>query len=115
MHLGDDTSYIIELVDTKCHVIVQAASDVLVRENPPADPTDLKAIKTMLSNIANFRFKSLLINNMRILYRVTPPSEWLSKLDARDDILGFHDGLYDFTLKPLREGKPDDMLTLSML
>jgi hypothetical protein len=67
----------------------------------------------MLSNIANFGFKSLLIKNIRNLFRVTLPSEWLSKLDARDDIMGFDDGIYDFNLKVFRDGKPDDVLTLS--
>ncbi len=113
MHLVEGTSYIIELIDTKLHAIVEAASEGLVHKDPPADPADLKAINTMLSNIANFGFKSLLIKNMRSLYRVILPSKWLSKLDAGDDILGFDDGLYDFKLKVFRDGKPDDMLTLS--
>jgi len=113
MHLGEDTSYIIELIDTKLHAIVQAASKVIVHENTPVEPAELKAIKTMLSNIANFGFNSLLIKNMHSVYRVTLPSECLSKLDARDDMLGFDDGLYDFKLKVFRDGKPDDMLTLS--
>ena len=56
----------------------------------------------MLSNIANYGFKAMLVNNMQSVYGVVNPGEWLSRLDSRDDILGFEDGLYYFTEKAFR-------------
>ena len=114
IHLGKDTSHIIRLIDEKLHAFVQADSTALINEGNNADPAEVRAVNTMLSDIAYFGFKTMLVNTMQSVYVVMNPGEWLSRLDSRDDILGFEDGLCDFTEKAFREGRPDDMLTLNM-
>ncbi len=71
----------------------------LVNEGNKADLAEVRAVNVMLSNIANFGFKTMLVNNMQSLYGVMNPGEWLSRLDSRDYILGFEDGVYNFAEK----------------
>jgi len=99
IHIGKDTAHIIRLIDDKLHAFVHTASMALVNEGSTADTAEVRVVNDMLSNIANFGFKSMLVNNIQSLYGVMNSAECLYRLDSRDHILGFEDGVYDFAEK----------------
>jgi P4 family phage/plasmid primase-like protien len=40
-------------------------------------------------------------------------SEFLNKIDSNPNLIGFNNGVYDFSIHQFRSGKPDDFITIS--
>jgi hypothetical protein len=59
IHLGKDTAYIIRLINDKLQAFVQAASTALFNEGDKVDPSEVRIVNAMISNIANFGFKTI--------------------------------------------------------
>ena len=84
----------------------------LEKEDPPCE-SDIKAVSSMVKNIANFNLKSPLIRNFESFCEVDSAKEWVESLVVNLRVLGFEDCVFDAKTKEFREGKPVDMITLS--
>ncbi len=78
------------------------------------DKEDLKARnKEILSIIAKLRTTSFKDNIIRECRELFYDVEFLNKLDENFYLIGFQNGIYDLKRMELREGRPDDYVTLT--
>jgi P4 family phage/plasmid primase-like protien len=75
-----------------------------------ADGVSMAPVLKKLKTIA---FKESIEKELRCLYSVLYPQQWLEKLDEVTYVIGFEDGVYDFREKRFREGLPEDFVTMS--
>jgi P4 family phage/plasmid primase-like protien len=76
--------------------------------------TDFDVLRQMLAAVGRIQFKIDLVKELRSLYKHDPnPARWLSRLDGDDMLLGCEDCVYDFREKRFREGRPEDMVSMS--
>lgn len=86
---------------------------LLEAEQPPAK-ADVNAVNRFVIRLHKVYFKEAIIRTLQHYYRPKNSIEWLQSLDSDDYILGFDDRVYDFREKKFRDGRPDDMLTLTV-
>ena len=78
------------------------------------DKEDLKARnKEILSIIAKLRTTSFKDNIIRECRELFYDTEFLNKLDENFYLIGFQNGIYDLKRMEMREGRPDDCVTLT--
>jgi len=53
-------------------------------------------------------------NILREIGTITYESDFLKKLDANPDLIGFNNGVYDLKMKEFRNGRPDDYISLGL-
>ena len=69
-------------------------------------------IQTIVNKLENVTFKKNVLTEMHYLFKSLEP-DFISKLDANPMLMGFKNGVYDFSSGTFREGKHSDYLTFS--
>jgi P4 family phage/plasmid primase-like protien len=82
----------------------------LTSGNVKVDGVSMAPVLKKLKSIA---FKECVEKELRSIYSVRHPQQWLEKLDEITHVIGFEDGVYDFQEKRFREGLPEDFVTMS--
>lgn len=72
----------------------------------------IKNVSTVMNKLEDVNYKKTIIKQLSILFNVLDP-DFYEKLDANENLLGFKNGVYDFTTFTFRQGKPDDYITFS--
>lgn len=69
-------------------------------------------IQTIINKLENVTFKKNVLTEMHYLFKSLEP-DFISKLDSNPMLMGFKNGVYDFSTSSFREGKHSDYLTFS--
>eukprot|EP00873_Tetraselmis_striata_P028812 jgi/Tetstr1/449076/TSEL_036289.t1 len=111
--LGMDVECVMSLVrDEDLHESVSKALENLVGEDIQSEDS-IKGVEGLLRNIAKLPFKKQLVEQLAISYRVADPKKWLNQLDGFDHLLGFEECVYDFQERCFRDGRPEDMVSMT--
>lgn len=111
--IAHDVQCIMKLIDGSLYDAVSSTLETLEDEETPND-VEIKAVQGLLKNIAKIPFKKNLVEQLAVSYQVLNPSKWLAKFDSDEYILGFEDCVYDFREKCFRDGRPEDMVSMSV-
>eukprot|EP00873_Tetraselmis_striata_P021731 jgi/Tetstr1/441995/TSEL_003145.t1 len=104
---------IMKKIDTSLYKTVAKSLKILENEEVP-DGFTIELVSGLLTFISTMKFKRDLVDQLAISYHVADPSQWLSALDSNTHTLGFEDCVYDFDEKCFREGRPEDMISMSV-
>eukprot|EP00873_Tetraselmis_striata_P009643 jgi/Tetstr1/429907/TSEL_019772.t1 len=107
-----DTEELMHLMDNDLHSLISTTVNDLKSEELCIEK-DVEAASKLLDRIAQLPFKNDLVKQLRVLYKVADPGKWLSSLDSNNNLLGFEDCVYDFNESCFREGRPEDMVSMS--
>jgi hypothetical protein len=110
--IGMDVECVMALVDEQLHETVAEALQKFLEEEVTNDDA-IKGFEGLLKSIAKLPFKKQLVEQLAISYRAENPKEWLNQLDGNEYLLGFEDCVYDFYERCFREGRPEDMISMS--
>jgi P4 family phage/plasmid primase-like protien len=70
------------------------------------------ALNKVSLQLKRFSYKDQLIKECQVHFGVT--HEFIKQLDEQKNLLGFDNGVFDIDTDTFRDGKPDDMLTMSV-
>eukprot|EP00873_Tetraselmis_striata_P039780 jgi/Tetstr1/460044/TSEL_005364.t1 len=104
---------IMKKIDTSLYKTVAKSLKILEAEEVP-DSFTIELVSGLLTFISTMKFKKDLVDQLAVSYHVADPSQWLSALDSNTHTLGFEDCVYDFDEKCFREGRPEDMISMSV-
>lgn len=107
-----DVECVMSMVDDQVHAAVSEALEKPHEEDIMND-FKIKDVDGLLKDIAQLPFKQHLVERLAISYRFPDPKRWLSQLDGNDHLLGFKDCVYDFEERCFRDGRPEDVVSMS--
>jgi phage/plasmid-associated DNA primase len=110
--IGMDVECVMALVDEQLHKTISEALQRLLEEDVTNDD-EIKEVQGLLKSIAKLSFKKQLVEQLAISYRVVSPKQWLNQLDGNDYLMGFEDCVYNFHERCFREGRPEDMISMT--
>ncbi|ATZ80785.1 D5 family helicase-primase [Bodo saltans virus] len=79
------------------------------------DKKRMCAIKQLIKNFGSIVLKNSIVTELADLYYVNKNKngDFLEKLNANCDLLGFTNGVFDLSTFEFRNGKPDDFITMT--
>eukprot|EP00951_Prasinocladus_malaysianus_P044151 scaffold563672_cov15-Prasinocladus_malaysianus.AAC.1 len=66
-----------------------------------------------MKKLKSINYLESLARAARVVYNVTDPSRWLDRMDADPFLLGMDDCVYDLKTHQFREGRPEDMVSMT--
>jgi P4 family phage/plasmid primase-like protien len=72
----------------------------------------VELVESIVKKLEDTNYKSNIMSQIAYLYNAIDP-EFVEKLDSREYLLGFENGVYDFEEMRFREGRKEDYLTNS--
>jgi P4 family phage/plasmid primase-like protien len=69
-------------------------------------------VDNIISRLENVSYKSSMMNQLAFLFK-THDEDFVTQLDSNPYLVGFNNGVYDFSTNTFRKGRQDDYLTFS--
>ena len=112
-----NTSWIIHIIDYELKPIIFQFVEKVHAESlkvpsildKPMDDT-MGKVERVLGSI---NFKNCIALQLQSKYQVADSSKWISWMDTNPDLLGFDDCVYDVAGREFRDGRPEDMISMS--
>jgi P4 family phage/plasmid primase-like protien len=80
------------------------------------DKNKIKSLKNIIKSFGETMTKNNIITELSDIFTMkkNPQRDFIKKLDANNNLIGFNNGVYDLSKFEFREGRPDDYITLSV-
>jgi len=80
------------------------------------DKKKISAIKKIIKNFSNTIFKNNIMAELCDIFLINnnPERDFVKNLDKNNFLIGFNNGVYDLKTFEFRDGKPEDLLTMSV-
>lgn len=75
---------------------------------------DLAGLEKISYLVRDPDMKIEVLAHIQTLFEISDPDSWMDKMDSGGDVIGLEDCVYDFREKRFREGRPDDMVSMSV-
>lgn len=113
----NNTGWIIKMIDFQLRPLilsfVKRVYEELLDIPILLEKKSSEVINGITTTLGSITFKTNVVFQLQSMYQVDDPYAWISLLDSNPDILGLDDCVYDVAARKYRDGRPEDMISMS--